>query len=829
MDTGSLAMCVLDRLVCTPQGRLGELAFRDGFVNHHVTYAYQQHARELAPSGVIVGHSGDAHEAFPEFADALLEAWALLEREGLLIPENRRRRVLISRTGRERHAAYRAETTKTRVRRQSPKPVTREIRGRAEPDAPTAIRERPARETMATMRSPIRVLRFLGKAFVGGLGLLGLIETARGAPETARWLSDLGLADAHSLNVLLAIGVSVICAVLLAGPERIKHWLALAHGRDAQSSNRPLDQETEMGSRGVPTLSRSSSVLPTRRHTAGKLEAELGVTPLEAWLKGRIDEANQHKRERVALGAPAYRTAMWDWDVQNVKDLSDRFPSLVVSYRGDPPDHLPGFEREEAYYERQLAWLKNTLNKLDDGEQVDSPSPRRDNNDLVAAKLREGVRLLAILRANPADFAAAIEPEVEGWWRGVRDDLANVPRAQFELATPWPHEERARSRLEQVLDSGTKCLGRLLDEAPQRAEGPPSPETLRDLLREGIRLRGTLDMWPEPDAKRPAGDDPVFGWTRRTWEALEREEPMTARKFFGDAAPYAGGFLLTAYGIELEKVGRRAYLDRGITILSSATEIKAVQGKRLPAPADREVGSAERTPIPPGHLKLLHRLLDGAIRAVEADQQYAYDEESPVAHTHRDMFAAHFSEAAERLGTWNGALYARDEPIGDLKNRVNREAQQHGFNDPPYWRGSIATLAMDVTLARLHKGVPAQQFPSLIKWTRTRDGLGPTLRANEDRIATAQRDNERALDRAGDEATGFLAEIQSWSEVEAISEAGRRYTLYTDKQPLLTELRKLRKIETVFVSRECEICRGNLGDLGAAAGADDAPYVRPRA
>lgn len=108
METEELAMCVLDRLICTPEDRWGELGFRDGFINHHVTHAFQERVRELNRTGVIVTQSGDARTAMPQFADALLEAWAYLEREGLLISEDRRRRVLITRAGRKRNAAYRA-------------------------------------------------------------------------------------------------------------------------------------------------------------------------------------------------------------------------------------------------------------------------------------------------------------------------------------------------------------------------------------------------------------------------------------------------------------------------------------------------------------------------------------------------------------------------------------------------------------------------------------------------------------------------------------------------------------------------------------------------
>ena len=99
MDREALAMCMLDRLICTPEHRLGELRYRDGFINHHVTHAFQERARELATGGVLVTHSVDARAALPEFADALLEAWVHLERNGYLIADERRRRVLISRDG----------------------------------------------------------------------------------------------------------------------------------------------------------------------------------------------------------------------------------------------------------------------------------------------------------------------------------------------------------------------------------------------------------------------------------------------------------------------------------------------------------------------------------------------------------------------------------------------------------------------------------------------------------------------------------------------------------------------------------------------------------
>lgn len=137
MDREALAMCMLDRLICTPEDRLGELRYRDGFINHHVTHAFQERARELATGGVVVTHSVDARAALPEFADALLEAWAHLELKGYLITDERRRRVLISRDGQKRHAAYRAADAPRAVRPTQ----TADSNGghRAASNAPTAI------------------------------------------------------------------------------------------------------------------------------------------------------------------------------------------------------------------------------------------------------------------------------------------------------------------------------------------------------------------------------------------------------------------------------------------------------------------------------------------------------------------------------------------------------------------------------------------------------------------------------------------------------------------------------------------------------------------
>ncbi len=85
---------------------------------------------------------------------------------------------------------------------------------------------------------------------------------------------------------------------------------------------------------------------------------------LKDWLEQRIAEAERHLRERVVLGDSANRKAMGTWDFDNTHYLSQQHPSLVQQYRGEPPGHLPGASHEDAYYERQVAWFRATLDRL---------------------------------------------------------------------------------------------------------------------------------------------------------------------------------------------------------------------------------------------------------------------------------------------------------------------------------------------------------------------------------------------------------------------------------------------------------------------------------
>jgi hypothetical protein len=221
-----------------------------------------------------------------------------------------------------------------------------------------------------------------------------------------------------------------------------------------------------------------------------------------------------------------------------------------------------------------------------------------------------------------------------------------------------------------------------------------------------------------------------------------------------------------------------------------------------------------RETIPPEHRQELRDLLSGAITALEGEQQFHYNEVPALTRANRDIFTAHFAKAAERLDAWNQVLFDRDSPFGLLGNRIVREAQARGFNEPGvYWQNEVARLTQDVTSTRLRKGIPGPQVGQLVEWEQRIDGFGPTLHANGHRIATAQHDSGNVLQRKRVAVERWLDEVQSWAEVDAIAEAERRFALYTDRQDLLAELRKLAKIEHLPNAGGCEVCRGNRGDL----------------
>jgi hypothetical protein len=109
---------------------------------------------------------------------------------------------------------------------------------------------------------------------------------------------------------------------------------------------------------------------------------------------------------------------------------------------------------------------------------------------------------------------------------------------------------------------------------------------LKELLREGLRLQGILDA--QEDSKPPHKDDPVCHWARATWVALQHQRPLVAKEFFGGKSPYGSPYFATAYGIEVDRLGRRAYLAGRITLLAEVVE------PRSPVGHENSMGNIDR-------------------------------------------------------------------------------------------------------------------------------------------------------------------------------------------------------------------------------------------
>lgn len=126
-------------------------------------------------------------------------------------------------------------------------------------------------------------------------------------------------------------------------------------------------------------------------------------TPLEEWLRARIDEAGAVARQRAVRGDTWYFDAMSMWDTANLQQMAlddpPVAPDLVDAYRRDeqtglvdgiPPPHSA--RDYEAYYARRLEWLEQTLERLTGGEVEPEPEiseEHRKELQEIAAGLSE--------------------------------------------------------------------------------------------------------------------------------------------------------------------------------------------------------------------------------------------------------------------------------------------------------------------------------------------------------------------------------------------------------------------------------------------------------
>jgi hypothetical protein len=106
-------------------------------------------------------------------------------------------------------------------------------------------------------------------------------------------------------------------------------------------------------------------------------------------------------------------------------------------------------------------------------------------------------------------------------------------------------------------------------------EATEKSDAFRDLkyhLQEGRRLAGRLDRGETCEVARDK--DYVYDWARATWRDLDHHRPTLAREFFGNKCPYGHyqSDFSAAYGIEVDRIGRRAYLADRIATLTRAVE-----------------------------------------------------------------------------------------------------------------------------------------------------------------------------------------------------------------------------------------------------------------
>jgi hypothetical protein len=223
------------------------------------------------------------------------------------------------------------------------------------------------------------------------------------------------------------------------------------------------------------------------------------LVPLEIWLQRRIKAHTDLARQRCVRGDKWFFNAQRKWDERNAWELLTKVaPELVNSYRGEPAgvERPHGLEQEQSYYDRQLAWLTETLGQL----RADDQSANSDMSGLVAqlgslqpvqermarwlerdslarmltARLADGNELAQNISATPRDLRPAVEPEVEVWWSATRVALPADLRVRFDLDAPWPTQEpRAIVRMERVLDQGRACLAKFLRETTLSMDGDP--------------------------------------------------------------------------------------------------------------------------------------------------------------------------------------------------------------------------------------------------------------------------------------------------------------------------------------------------------------------
>ena len=126
-----------------------------------------------------------------------------------------------------------------------------------------------------------------------------------------------------------------------------------------------------------------------RRPAAGEEEV-----PLQPWLEDRIAAHAELARQRAVRGDPWFFQALGQWDVRNTFELEAKVaPDLVDAYYrgGGTPGYVPG--NEDAYYDKQLAWLKDMRRGLRDAQTAPDRAPRDEFLKVLAQISEQGGKI----------------------------------------------------------------------------------------------------------------------------------------------------------------------------------------------------------------------------------------------------------------------------------------------------------------------------------------------------------------------------------------------------------------------------------------------------
>lgn len=242
-----------------------------------------------------------------------------------------------------------------------------------------------------------RALRISWLSFRGLLALtfvLGLIETAQGAPGAVKWLRDAGITQSHTLGVVLAATATIIVGLVALGPERVKHWSAIARGQPPAPSaapKRPVSAPSHRPAREIPARVIPGAQREQSKHEAtGELRAEQLSPELRAWLSHERERGTEfgisiNKQKRRLAGESSFildslsmftpdptamlrrlteRAAAWSVKVQH--RLIAELPLKSDAFDGKPPPAHPDptqgdFDRLAGYIEQRVEVLKAIL------------------------------------------------------------------------------------------------------------------------------------------------------------------------------------------------------------------------------------------------------------------------------------------------------------------------------------------------------------------------------------------------------------------------------------------------------------------------------------